>query len=89
MAPLIYNDAVVDFELYAGMIYGYLLDFLEKLGRHVFESLEPNPENWTRAGGIATHPGLPVGKRWIEAARKTGETTDGNPVAEKHQDLVT
>ena len=65
---VMYNENVVDFELYAGMIYGYLLSFLEDVGKLIF--------NWLSAAdkvdqplSRSQHPGMMVGRRWIEEIR--------------------
>jgi len=80
MAGLMYNANVMDFELYAGMIYGYLLDFLEKLALHVFSWIDPVRKHWRTGVSLHMHPGLPIGKRWIESARKAGESRDNEPM---------
>lgn len=71
MSELMYNENVMDFELYAGMMHGYLLDFLEQLAMHVFSWIGPVYEN-CKGRSRHTHPGLAIGKRWIEAARAIG-----------------
>jgi hypothetical protein len=66
---VMYNAHVVDFELYAGMIYGYLLNFLEDVGTLVFDWASASPEDRSERS-TNQHSGMIAGKGWIEAARK-------------------
>jgi len=57
------NKNVVDFELYGGMTYGYLLAFLEEVAETVYRRL-----NVTRRPGSCQQrsPGAMIGKQWLE-----------------------
>jgi hypothetical protein len=68
LPEVMYNPNVVDFELYAGMIYGYLLNFLEDVGALIFDWASASGED-RLARCINNHPGMIAGKCWIEAVR--------------------
>jgi hypothetical protein len=56
------NDNVVDFELYGGLILGYLYSFLEDfsgVAAHILKFTD------LRNGSKTAHPGLDVVKKWI------------------------
>lgn len=65
LPEVMFNPNVVDFELYAGVFYGYLIDYLEDVARVVYARLGlPR-----RAGGTRHHnPGITTARRWMEAA---------------------
>lgn len=75
LSELMYNSNVVDFELYAGVFYGYLIDYLEEVAKCVYLRLGLT----RREGGTRHHnSGIATAKRWMEAvqqARQTASTT--------------
>jgi hypothetical protein len=67
------SDRISEHQVYgmhchAGLIYGYLLAFLGDLGTLILEWLSASGQSGqerSRSG----HPGMIIGKRWIEAVR--------------------
>lgn len=66
---IMFNDNVVDFEMYAGMVLGYLISYLEEIC-HLIES-RFKPEKIE--GGRSYHGGLAVVKNWISMACSIGK----------------
>lgn len=60
---IMFNENVVDFELYAGMLMGYLLWYLEKISAVAYNRLEGTRSTGSTKG---YHPGLRVLRTWIE-----------------------
>jgi hypothetical protein len=59
---VMFNENVVDFELYAGFYYGYLISFLEEVASIIIERLRlSGPEILTRT----SHSGLRVLLEWM------------------------
>ena len=67
---IMFNENVVDFELYAGMFMGYLIAYLED----VCQLIESRFELKKFEGGQSFHGGLQVVKNWISMARSIGST---------------
>jgi hypothetical protein len=64
LPELMYNENVVDFELYAGLYYGYLIDYLEDIAKAVYFRLGLKRQE----GGSRHHnPGIATAKRWMES----------------------
>jgi hypothetical protein len=62
---LMHNPNVVDFERYAAVFYGYLIDYLEEVASVVYLRLGLK----RREGGSRHHnPGIATAKRWMESA---------------------
>lgn len=74
---IMFNENIVDFELYAGMFVGYLLWYLEELSEIIEGRVEMR-----KVGGDAQsyHSGLPMLRTWIErvcAIEPTAPANDG------------
>lgn len=70
LPEVMYNDNVVDFELYAAVFYGYLLDYLEEIANLAYERM-----NLERVEGRSRHYnlGLTTARRWLmNAIEKMG-----------------
>lgn len=59
---LMWNENVVDFELYAGLYFARLLELLEKLGNLISGRIPPN---YVTSGVEANYDGLDVYANWI------------------------
>jgi hypothetical protein len=68
---LMFNENIVDFELYAGLFIGYLMAYLEEVAGAAYGRL-----NLKITGGNVQsfHGGLPIIKRWIERVNSLQET---------------
>jgi hypothetical protein len=57
------NENIIDFPLYAGVLYGYILDFLERMSVLLNSQVALN-----RVGGRSrsSHPGIAVGREWMD-----------------------
>ena len=72
LPEFMYNANIVDFELYAGVFYGYLIDYLEDVARAVYPRLGLTQ----REGGTRHHnPGIVTARRWMEVACQTAQRT--------------
>lgn len=60
---IMYNENVVDFELYGGLYFGYMLAFLDELSTLIDRKLRITPIG---RDGRSVHSGLRVVKDWIE-----------------------
>lgn len=68
---VMYNEYVVDFELYAGLIYAYLLDFLQRLAELVVSRLRlTKPDEVTSR---SYHYGMRVAIQWIDLVMSHAE----------------
>jgi hypothetical protein len=61
-----YNENVVDFELYAGMYFGYLIAFLEQASRSIEKRLPPRKSAFGAGNPTIMYRELPVIYTWIE-----------------------
>jgi hypothetical protein len=63
---IMYNENVVDFELYAGMYFGYLVAFLEQASRSIEKRLPPRKSAFGAHNPTKVYRELPVIYTWIE-----------------------
>lgn len=61
------RDGFTNFELFAGIHLGYLIWFLEKLSKLIYEEFEPNELDKQCK---SFHPGFQIVRTWIECATK-------------------
>lgn len=64
---IMYNENVVDFELYAGLYFGYLIAYLEEVSEIFDKRLDLKKMGMD---GKKYHPGLEVIQKWIEKTSK-------------------
>lgn len=60
---IMFNENIVDFELYAGLLAGYLISYLEDVSEIAQRRLELRKISWDAK---SYHGGLPVIQEWIE-----------------------
>ena len=63
---IMFNENVVDFELYAGMYYGYLIAFLEGASRMIEKRLPPRKSTYGAGNPRRMYRELPAVCIWIE-----------------------
>jgi len=64
---IMHNKNIVDFELYAGLYFGYLIAYLEEISGIFDKRLDLEKLG---SDGKSYHPGLEVIKNWIEKTSK-------------------
>jgi hypothetical protein len=63
---IMYNENVADFELYAGMYFGYLIAFLEQTSRSIEKRLPPRKSAFGTGNPTILYRELPAIYTWIE-----------------------
>jgi hypothetical protein len=63
---IMYNENVVDFELYAGTYFGYLIAFLEQASRSIEKRLPPRKSEFGAGNPTIAYRELPAIYTWIE-----------------------
>jgi hypothetical protein len=63
---IMYNENVADFELYAGIYFGYLIALLEQISRSIEKRLPPRKSAFGAGNPIMVYRELPSIYTWIE-----------------------
>ena len=66
ISEIMYNENVADFELYAGIYFGYLIAFLEQVSRSIEKRLPPRKSAFGAGNPIMVYRELPSIYTWIE-----------------------
>jgi hypothetical protein len=73
---VMHNEHVVGFNLYAGLIYANLLDFLEEVGALIFDWLSV-PLETVEERSRSQHPGMRLGREWITQVKARAAAPSG------------